>query len=391
MLIMQKFRDRASFMERIATKDFKTLKAYNVALDNFELFCKTNKRKLDEDTVQAWINSLYKTHSPRTIHNMYSRIRKYFRHLKIILDDIQLPNLHEKELYPLSLTEIHQLFQVMKYPDVTMFMCQLSGGLRIGELVQLKKKDLHFTGKRFMVKIPHTISKNKKARTTFFSSEASSRLPVILKNLSDNDLIFGTNKNPHYSETIKETNLNHALEKTGLDFRYDDTNWHKINTHSFRAYFITKVSRIDPNMAKKLSGEKGYLLQYDRMTNEEYVEFYDKIESELLIFDLAKKDQKIRDLQEAKRELEIKNERIEALEKRFEKEIQKDEETRKQVTEFLKKIADPNYHVYKDPQFIEMMKPKPKIDIMKQLEEMAKKPKDPIFNLNALIKRNIDN
>jgi len=111
-----------------------------------------------------------------------------------------------------------------------------------------------------MVKIPHGISKSKKARTTFFSSEASKRLHVILKKLDDDDKVFGTNKNLHYSEAIKETNLNHTLKKTGLDMRYDDTNWHKINTHSFRAWFITKVSRIDPYMTKKLSGEKGYLI-----------------------------------------------------------------------------------------------------------------------------------
>ena len=46
----------------------------------------------------------------------------------------------------------------------------------------------------------------------------------------------------------------------------------------------------------------------------------------------------------------------------------------------------------KDPQFIEMMKPKPKRDLIKDLEEMAKRPKDSRFDIDALIKkRNLDN
>jgi hypothetical protein len=170
-----------------------------------------------------------------------------------------------------------------------------------------------------MVKIPHTIAKFKRARTTFFSSEASKRLHVILKDLSPDDLVFGTNEDPHYAETTKEANLNHALKKIGLDMRYDDTNWHKINTHSFRAYFITKVSRHDHNMTKKLSGEKGYLLQYDRMTNEEYIEFYEKIESDLFIFDLTKKNQKIKDLENEKSENELLKAQLDKIQEDLDK------------------------------------------------------------------------
>ena len=74
--------------------------------------------------------------------------------------------------------------------------------------------------------------------------------------------------------------------------KYDDTGRFQINTHSFRAYFITRVSRHDPNIAKKLAGEKGYLLQYDRLTDEEYVENYLKFEDDLTVFDLTQRYQK---------------------------------------------------------------------------------------------------
>jgi len=75
----------------------------------------------------------------------------------------------------------------------------------------------------------------------------------------------------------------------------------------FRAYFITKISRRDPNLAKKWAGQKGYLLQYDRLTLDEQLEKYLEFEPDLLINDTVRKDRKIE-------ELEKKNERIGELE-----------------------------------------------------------------------------
>ena len=60
-------------------------------------------------------------------------------------------------------------------------MCQLTAGMRIGELVQLRKKHLILDTERITVKIPTTIAKFDKARTTFFSKEAGVLLRTILK------------------------------------------------------------------------------------------------------------------------------------------------------------------------------------------------------------------
>ena len=81
-----------------------------------------------------------------------------------------------------------------------------------------------------------------------------------------------------------------------------DSGQYKINTHSFRAFFITKVSRHDPTFAKKLAGQKGYLLQYDRMTEEEKLEKYIEFEPNLLIFDQSKKNAEIEKLQKENKE-----------------------------------------------------------------------------------------
>jgi len=65
----------------------------------------------------------------------------------------------------------------------------------------------------------------------------------------------------------------------------------KITSHSFRAFFITKVSRFDRDLAHFLAGQKNkmYLPRYDRLTDDEKLELYLKIEPELIIDDSTKK------------------------------------------------------------------------------------------------------
>ncbi len=69
-----------------------------------------------------------------------------------------------------------------------------------------------------------------------------------------------------------------------MDQKYESGH-HKITTHSFRAFFITKVSRHDPNLAKYFAGQEQSrdLLMYDRLTVDEKLENYIKFEPDLLI------------------------------------------------------------------------------------------------------------
>jgi len=298
-------RDRISFRNKMRTKDPKTQKAYEMSLNLFDSWM--NGRPITqenaEDTVQSYINwfsldainhrTKKKGHSPNSVWNYYCTLRKYLRHLGIIVDDIELPAKHEKDLYPLKLSDMHTIFSVLRYDDQTGLGCQACAGLRVGEKEQLRKKHFITIDDYLVIKIPSQIAKFKKARTTVLSQEMSMRVNKILKRIEDDDLVFGSTERLQSSEVNKENILRRALDRTGLDMRYDDTGMYQINTHSFRAWFVTRVSRHDPNLAKKLAGEKGYLLQYDRLSDEEIVEEYKKFEPDLTIFNLAKRDQMV--------------------------------------------------------------------------------------------------
>jgi len=323
-------RSRDMFMEKISIKDQGTQNSYRTAINNFENFSmekygNTNYifelKGIDNEAIfdflQKWIN-WNRERSPRTILGMFSQIKKYLYHRGIKLDnqeikeELEFKRIIEEEMYPLTSEVIQQIISHMRYKQKTQFICQSSSLMRIGELVQLKKKHLILGKPNIIVKIPANIAKFKKGRTTFFSKEASKLLKPILRKIEDNDLIFGTSDNVKYSETNSEQILRRILDKSGLDMRYESNNRYMINTHSFRAFGITKFSRHDPNFTKKISGQKGYLLQYDRMDDQEKLRIYEKFEANLIIDPTEKQ----------KLELKNKTERITELEKQ-EKKIRK--------------------------------------------------------------------
>ena len=305
-------RSKDEFFEKISLKDHKTVTAYHNRIKSFEQYLSLKSIPFEElylvseeklyDILQGFINWFAKNHSPNSVWNYTTSIRKYlhYRGVEITSDkfreNMELPVKGEKELYALQSHEIISILGQLRYKDQCLFLCQLSSGMRIGEIVQLRKKHLILDQERIIVKIPQEIAKFKRARTAIFSKESGIKLTPILKRIQDDDLVFGTSDDPRMSESNKEDILRRALNKCGLGMRYDDTGRYMINTHSFRAYFITKASRFDPNFAKKITGEKGYLLSYDRLTTDDYLELYLKMEQELLIYDHTKKDKQIEDL-----------------------------------------------------------------------------------------------
>jgi len=329
LTFLPKERSRTTFEEKLTVKDHGTKKNYSVMFNKFERFCKEKfNRSMDEvikelkvssedevfDTLQMWINSNKNTAS--TVRTQFSYLNNYlhFRGIKLDTKDIQrnltFPSKIKEERFPLELEHIQKIFTVAGFNKKVLYLCQLSSGMRMGELLQIRKRDLELD-KRIIIHIPAKVAKFNKARTTFFSIESQNLLIPRLKKMTDDDFLF-----PHRttkidsSRNVESQNLVKYLEKVGLDMRYESTGYHKITTHSFRSYFITKISRHDPNFAKFLAGQEGYLLQYDRMTTKEKLNKYLELEPELLIFDQSKKIAEIEKLQQEKSELEKKNDEL---------------------------------------------------------------------------------
>jgi len=353
-----------SYYEKIASKAKNTQKAAHNSLKNFDKFCqdqyqgKKIEEVLDEllairatnenavfDIIQLWINWNKGKLVPTVIRTHFSHIKSYlyYRGVKLTSQDVRenlsFPKNLEEEPYPLQVEDVLRIFKVARYDKKALFLAQLSSGMRIGELVRLRKKHLDLSKKRIVVKIPAQITKTKRARTTFLSKEAEQLIRPKLSRIGDDDLVWGVSDDP-YNAGVNEMNiLNSYCKKVGLNEKYESTGRLKINTHSFRAFFVTKISRHDENFAKKLAGQKGYLLQYDRMTEEEKLERYLEFEHELVIFDDSRKIAEINKLKKENSDLELKNQRIDDLEKRlesFENEVKEDEEIARVAKELEK-------------------------------------------------------
>lgn len=306
-------RTKQTFYAKLGAKSHKTLKKARISVENFERFTgesieqtaldfKSKSKQEVLDHLQTWLNQAKL--APRSKRSYFGYIKKCLRHLGVeittddVKDEIDFPEVPKEELHPCSDDELRQILGVCDYKFKVNTVVECSSGIRRGELVQVRKKHFVFGKARLLIKLPPSIAKFGKARTIILSKEAGILVTPKLNKLSDNDLAFAKSENPEFGYNNEQQKLQRCLEKLGLDQRYESNNRHKINTHSFRAWFITKMSRRDKDLAYLLSGQEGYLLSYDRLSDDEKLELYLKYEGDLLIYDDSKRVKEIENTNE---------------------------------------------------------------------------------------------
>ena len=292
---------RKKYEENIFDVSERTRQSYSTALNNFDKFCYQNTpqidmipklKKINEDGfwsfLQKWIDFINNL-DPSSVKIFFSHIKKYLHFCGIKLTNQEINNnlkfipANKKPLYLLSHNEITQILNELNYRNKTLFLCQISSGLGIGDLVKLKKENLNYLHHRMIVTF--NTSKNNQ-KITVFSKEATDMIKPIIRTKNPDDFIFGTNPNAHYSEINKEQVLRRGLKKCGLDMTFPDSHRHKINTSSFRFFHFVTVSDYDYNFACYLRGcdNKINPTRIVKMTNDELLDKYFEIEPKLTIF-----------------------------------------------------------------------------------------------------------
>jgi integrase len=315
---LKKTRTRETYLEKIQTKAKGTVALSKVALNKWDAFCVKQYQKNGDqvvldlisedeqtrfDTLQAYVNYLNEELASSTIPNYFSKLSDFLYYMGIKLDprdvkhNISFPIIHEQEAEPFTVDEQQMIINSVPNQKKAIYLCSSSSGMRIGSIMQLRKKDISYELNRPMVKVRAETTKKKRSYTTFFSKEADKYLRPLLKTKEDDELIFTKNPDWHHAEINEGNIFRRRLVQLGWIDR-TNTGRYKKNIHSFRSHFITKVARHDANLSKKMSGQKGYLLSYDRLSDQELLEEYLKFEPDLLIFDTMKKDLKITQLQE---------------------------------------------------------------------------------------------
>ena len=307
-----------TYLEHISVKAASTKSLFKAAYKSFAgIEDLIDSRPSDEhvyDCLQSNINGLEaRNMDPVTIKTYFNNVKQYLHYRGIKLDPIDVrqslnfPKKQVEELRPLELDTFQKILKMCSAKREMLYLAQSSSGMRIGEMVQLRKKDIHTDMARLTVKIPAAFTKTRVARTTFLSAEAASLVVPKLRKIGDSDLVFGIGNRAKSNVCVEARYLDDIQKRMGISDKYETNGRNVITTHSFRAFFITKVSRQDPNLARYFAGQKGYLQQYDRLTDAEKLENYMKFEPLLLVSDKARDQEKIRNLEKENKELKRGN------------------------------------------------------------------------------------
>jgi integrase len=330
MSILTKKRTTQDYLEKLITIPKNTAENVRATINNFVKFVKEKhgttsesiceelitirKSKGDDEyedslysLLQDWIDwNVSNGAGAYSIRMRFSIIRSYLYHLGVktnpqdIKQLLKFPKRIKEERYPLKKQELRDLVLAQqRYPKrQVLYLGCSSSGMRMGEALKICKKDLDFSLERIMVRIKAEYTKTKTARTTFLSKECGEKLKTYLNKLSDDDLVFSNSKNQYRMRT-EQMALSHAIEALGYNQKYTSNGFYKITSHSFRAYFFTAATRKhDENYAHKMTGHGGYLMQYDRMTDEDKLKMYLALEPDLLVFDQTKNELEIQQLKE---------------------------------------------------------------------------------------------
>ena len=345
MSILTNKRTTQSYLEKLSSSPKNTAENVRATINNFIKFVKEKHRstpdkiceeliyikksKGDEEyeellyrTLQEWIDwNVSRDAGPYSIRMRFSIIRSYLYHLGVktnpqdIKQLLKFPKRINEERYPIKKKELSDLVLAQaRYPKrKALYLACSSSGMRMGEALKIRKKDLDFSLERIMVRIKPEYTKTKTARTTFLSKECGEELRTFLDKISDDDFVFSDSKKD-YKMRNEQQALSRALEALGYNQKYSSNGFYKITSHNFRAYFFTAATRKhDENYAHKMVGHGGYLMQYDRMTDEEKLRMYLELEPDLVVFEQTKNELEISRLREENQSIKELREEVRKL------------------------------------------------------------------------------
>lgn len=324
--------------------------------------------------LQGFIDSLSDKFdlSHGSIKQSFSRLNKYLWYKKIkitahdIKEELEWPEHIQEEKYAPSEAQFISIITELNWKNRG-FTLSLSGnGMRPVELMGSQKKHYTLIDGRYKIEIPYYLTKKRISRTVFASTEATPFITKLLSEITDEQFVWTKRRDipqsffKKYSHLKTEKgkikaiktfatymlatvriSLNLVLEKLGLDMKYESTGEHKITLYSLRARFITRALKVlDGDVVHAIVGHGAYIQTYQRRTDEEKMDLFIDVESEILIFDQSKNTQKIKRLTELNKKLVLKDERLTKVEDMLTEIVEKNLleptlENKKMIVEFM--------------------------------------------------------
>jgi len=305
--------------------------------DELKLHKENDRIEALRDVLQNWIDWQYQNGSlTSSVQQYLSKIKRVFSHygVRIHQEDFSEPldfkPKIKEELHQLTVEEIQLILKQSNPKKIGFYIALSCTGARPSELLQVRKKDVDTTQKRIKIRLEAENVKTRSGRSIWLTKEAGSYLMMRLRNLEDNDLVWGTNENVSFAEKNESTQFSKRCDRAGFTEKYKSNNFRKITLYSFRSFFFGIASDVHrEGYAHNMIGHGGYLPQYDRMNDEKKLEWFLKVEPKLIINEETRLREENRLIEEENRELKSDKRRISELELKIEN-----------INELLKRVSN---------------------------------------------------
>jgi len=298
--------------EKLANKSNRTKNGYASVIRSFDKFCsefydtRTKDEIFDElstlngdektiataDLIQNWINWHYSRNVKTSVVKLYlAWMGKYFDYKGIpitqkIKDELDFKRDLKDEPFAMEIKHIQNIFKFASPKKIGFYLALASTGARPAELLQVKKRDIVTSTKRFKIMIQPEGVKTRHGRSAYLTKEAARYCMMRLHQISDDDLVWGKHADYNKTEKAESKTFSRYCDNAGYVERYHSNNYRKITLYSFRSFFFSAAADTNrEGYAHKMTGHGGYLPQYDRMSDDKKLEWFLKVEPFLTIDD----------------------------------------------------------------------------------------------------------
>ncbi len=219
-----------------------TVKSYVFAVEKFLKF--SENIGLNENSVKRYVQVILKQKNPSTVSQNLSAIEFFFD--KVLHQKFKIPHPKRNKPIPIVLSsdEVKRLIEITQNIKHKLIIKLLYGcGLRVSEVINLKKKDIDFEGGLIKIRL----SKGRKDRHVNLPSSLKEELKKYV-GLNEGEFLFPSNRGGKLTTATIRKIIKNSSKKAGIK--------KQIHPHSLRHSFATHLleNGTDLKIIQKLLG-----------------------------------------------------------------------------------------------------------------------------------------
>jgi integrase len=275
------------------SKSVNSVHHYQHGIDSFHKFCDAKKvTEITEANIYSllddWVGEQdEKGLKPQTVINNVSAVRRFLAYNDIFINrdkfkaKVTLPRTTKIADEPLSMDTVRTLLTKGRpnKKSRALILTLLSSGMRIGEALHLRWKDVDLSKSPATLNVRAEYTKTGGARVAYVSDEARESLLALKGNAKPEELVFFYSGDHRRREKMCNSVFRRLVKRSGIDSVIENHRTHVVHFHSFRKAFFTKAAdTIGETAAHALIGHGFYMDTYYKKTEEERVSDYKQLE-----------------------------------------------------------------------------------------------------------------